>query len=124
MNTTTWRPDTCNCVIEYEWDPAVPQDARVHTARSAKPCAVHATIQALSGHVGTHAAVLDENQRKNKVVGAARETNPTLTDDDVAWSFDAQRVLHVSLRGLPRQALNALQAKADTAHGVGKVKFD
>ena len=27
---TRWRPDTCGCVIEYEWDSDRPEEARRH----------------------------------------------------------------------------------------------
>lgn len=27
---TTWSPDTCNCVIEYEWDDTEDQNTRKH----------------------------------------------------------------------------------------------
>jgi hypothetical protein len=29
---TTWRPDTCDCVISYSWERASSEDTRVHTA--------------------------------------------------------------------------------------------
>ena len=31
IKTTTWSPDTCDCVLHYSWDDEVPQDERVHT---------------------------------------------------------------------------------------------
>ena len=30
VKTTRWSPDTCGCVLEYSWDDALPQEARVH----------------------------------------------------------------------------------------------
>lgn len=30
IQTTRWSPDTCNCVILYQWDDALPDDQRVH----------------------------------------------------------------------------------------------
>ncbi len=29
MKTTRWRPG-CGCVLEYSWDPSVPEDEREH----------------------------------------------------------------------------------------------
>lgn len=33
FRTTRWEPDTCDCVVEYDWDDAVSQDTRVHLFR-------------------------------------------------------------------------------------------
>jgi hypothetical protein len=34
LQTTTWHPDTCGCVISYQWDDAVPAEQRKHTFAS------------------------------------------------------------------------------------------
>jgi hypothetical protein len=31
LKTTLWRPDTCGCEVEYQWDTGQPLDTRVHT---------------------------------------------------------------------------------------------
>jgi hypothetical protein len=30
LQVTTWSPNTCGCVISYQWDDTVPQASRTH----------------------------------------------------------------------------------------------
>jgi hypothetical protein len=34
IQTTTWRPDTCKCVITYQWDDTISENARTHTYKT------------------------------------------------------------------------------------------
>ncbi len=58
---TRWSPDTCSCVIEYEWDDAVDPSVRIHT--------VYNILSACHGHPGTpdqtFKAAIAANQAKN-----------------------------------------------------------
>ena len=57
IKITTWRPDTCECEIEYSWDDTVPQDQRVYTAHQInRACPAH---QAIANKVQHFSAVLD-----------------------------------------------------------------
>lgn len=38
---TRWRPDTCGCVIEYEWDSDDAEETRVHTPVKIDACPDH-----------------------------------------------------------------------------------
>lgn len=61
IQTTRWYPDTCSCVIEYQWDDTVDPAARTHTVSN--------VLSACKGHPGTpqqtFSAALATNQAKN-----------------------------------------------------------
>lgn len=101
IKKTLWSPDTCGCVLEYEWDDSVPTEERTHTpTRATKICAEHtvekvATREANLGigrgketreaHHIVYDAVLAENQGKNRVMAALVESDDfgeTVKDDD------------------------------------------
>jgi hypothetical protein len=69
----TWSPDTCGCVLHYEWDDEATPEARIHTAvddftdvsgnkRVTQRCPEHAEI---ASHHEVHEHVVKENQTKN-----------------------------------------------------------
>lgn len=113
IRTTTWSPDTCSCVVEYEWDDTTTEDERVHSYKNIKKaCAAHAPT--LDGQK-IHDDVKEENQRKNRVVNEIARLHPSLgtpnKDDEgnildyspnpkfITWSFDADRRLKVEIKG-------------------------
>jgi hypothetical protein len=130
INTTTWRPDTCGCEIEYDWDGSVPAEQRVHTvSRVNKKCAAHASTPDIETHFNT---VMEENSRKNKHIGLIVDNFSTLTtlapngskilkDNVVNWSYDANRVLQITITGLTTNQKNTLQTLSNTLLGSGKV---
>ena len=108
MAITRWSPDTCGCVIDYTWDPDVPDGARTHS--------FHAVERICAGHDGLSDpplfdTVLAENQTKNRLHGwavanLARLRHPLedrLSDGvEFRWSFTgtgAGRRLEVWLDG-------------------------
>lgn len=120
MHKNTWRPDTCGCEIEYEWDDAVPAEQRVHTPVKVTGCEHHQA----GDHVAKYTKVLKENQSKNKVLGAILDGVTTAVDvlldendkpikklkrgKKYLWSFDAQRNLVVQLDGFtPKEKADA-----------------
>ena len=150
IRTTRWSPDSCGCSMEYTWDDAVPDNARIHTFKAAPViCPAH---QAIATPLACYNAVLGENVLKNRVFDTARAALnvPIPTQADwvsasigvitpamesfrrferaVRFSYDAQRILHVSLVGfgldLTPPQKPALQAAIDTAHGAGKALVD
>lgn len=138
IHVTRWRPDTCGCDIEYEWDDALPLESRTlsyHATR--KTCAEHA---GLSG-VALYTAIVDNNQRKNRVHGYLLEDNDlaenfTAEDGQVylrfkqgigfGWQWtgaDNDRVLEITVFGIsltiPQR--NKIQNWLDNNFGAGKV---
>ena len=118
-----WKPDTCDCEIEYEWDDSVTEASRVHTPVSIKRCSVHNDISVLADSYNT---LLSENTRKNIVSGLLKE-NLAQGEDDIRekykWSFTGEgldRVLRITFDGLtPTQKLT-LQSLADNRFGANK----
>lgn len=83
IQTTTWRPDTCGCEIDYQWDDTLSEDVRTHDLSAVK--------NACSEHPGLsdqeiYDAVLHENTTKNVVMGIISDNFPAITkqvvDDD------------------------------------------
>ena len=66
-------------------------------------------------------AVMEENARKSGVFAAAVAVVRLKAEAGFTWSFDANRVLRVSIPGLTVPERNAIQAACDTRFGPGKV---
>jgi len=127
MQQTTWSPDTCDgCVVVYEWDDAVPQELRIHTAISVKntdPDFANDTKEI------QYQKILEENQRKNIVIGEIIKNNPKLVDAEgilkkdirIDFSYDKQHVLHLSVSGLNSQEKSDSQNSVNMKVGNGKV---
>lgn len=134
IRTTRWSPDTCGCVIEYEWDDTLPQEARKHDFKNViTRCSEHSGLGKDKAHFDH---VLSENQAKNRVFAEALK-NPklgkiqkndnnedfTVLADGVKfeWSFvgkDGDRKLSVAF---PGSSLTAAEKSALTAiPGVSK----
>lgn len=101
--TTRWSPDTCGCVIEYEWDDSVKDTEREHTiSRIVQPCKEH---EGLGLKDADHfLQVTQENVSKNQafeiVKAKAAEVNP----DTFSYSFDKDRKLVIDVSGLDLEA--------------------
>ena len=120
IRTTTWRPDTCGCVIEYDWDDAVPAAARVHSFRSCGRCAIHQALAPTDA--AAYALVEAENKDKNRAVAAAIAAVPRLAGrhDEVAWAFDGARALDIVLPGGPSAGERTAARAAATALGLSR----
>jgi len=124
MKVTRWSPDTCECVIEYEWDDETEENKRVHKpVRIVHDCGVHG-LKTLKEH---HDAVVEENVRKNQ---AGQLAKTKLGIDDFAyadiWAFDENRVLHIkaSKHTSDSGRKKELQNDVDWKFGLGKVMID
>lgn len=123
LKTTRWRPDTCGCEVEYQWDDSVPQDQRTHAlSRVVKQCANHQGTPAQ-----VFSAVVDENPRKNSVLARAQVALPSQFDAAGnflgTWSYDAARVLRIVTVGLTGNQKRDMQTWCDQNIGVGKVEI-
>lgn len=64
-HVTQWEPDTCGCVLRYEWDDTQSPEERLHVAvEHIHTCDAHAHMG--TDHHDTLAEVLDENRYVNK----------------------------------------------------------
>lgn len=144
-NITTWRPDTCGCVLQYEWDTEVPAEERTHTMHSISKCPAHA-------HLPDHEAFMEateENKHKNILKDEIMNHNPHLRetvvneqgeevvqykkghDPDVL--FDSERNIDVRKKRkdleiiLPDESLvqsRLEQAMSDMKYKVDGVQYD
>ncbi len=75
IKTTRWKPDTCSCVIDYEWDDSISVDSREHTfKRFIKQCSIHQELD--------WTKTLQHNQEKNQAIMSIKETMPELLKAD------------------------------------------
>ena len=139
MKTTRWSPDTCACVMEYEWDETLPVDARMHAIKNVvNVCSFHSS--AASDKSAHFSLVIDENSRKNKIYGQLLNVSnitEILTQDDGSqvvqlkkgitfnWSWSgtgSSRIVTISVTGvnLSTAQKNSLQSWCDSNLGAGK----
>lgn len=124
IKVTRWSPDTCGCKIEYEWDTELDGLQRVHTwVNTVRTCAAHTAHSGPPLYVVVH----EENTRKNWMLGILEASFPEMPKggEQYAWSFDADRVLHVQLpKGTTGTQRNQMKAAADIQFGPGLVVLD
>lgn len=127
MRTTRWSPDTCQCVLEYEWDETVPQEDRVHTFKGiVHRCLIHELLGYLENS-NLYDKVLQENTRKNGVFGdmeiQIKAFGHTFTMDNFRWQFDQDRKLQIEIVDveLTQQQRTNIQTFLDNKFGTGEV---
>lgn len=134
--TTRWSPDHCSCIVEYQWDNTTSENTRVHTyAQHINICVDHAS---LGQNVTAYNAMLDENQRKNKVYQGIIDSLPSQLSStgaaggslksgiiyNVSYTGTApNRVLNVSYTGITLTTAQKSSAQnwCNTNIGSGKV---
>lgn len=77
---TRWHPDTCNCIIEYEWDTEEPAESRHHVFRNCTICSHHAGLSAAA----VYETVGRENRSKNRAYGHLLDSVPRLASSDAS----------------------------------------
>lgn len=116
IKQTTWHPDTCDCVLIYEWDTEHPSETRVHTPVSGLPCDRHSAHYEQGGIAQHHQTVTAENQRKNwavtKLHQAIRESAP----DVVAVTDLHGHPVAMRVRESGVELLQATHPEARAAH--------
>ena len=122
MKVTRWSPDTCDCIVEYEWDEKIPLEDRTLALSAIKrKCPAHASLS----DEAVYAAVSEENPRKNRALGLiANIALPQGSDDEKAhfgmeclWSFGPDRLLKIEVPDLPIQTITLMQDKVTTELG-------
>ena len=106
MTTNRWKPDTCGCVIEYEFDADLPDDQRIISSKNIeKGCIAHP----IEEKVAHYAKVLGENRGKNramkKLLDSLPEEHAKLNENGEredflkrpSFSFDVERKLVLKL---------------------------
>jgi hypothetical protein len=135
IKTTRFSPDTCQCVLEYQWDDTLSETNRTHTLSNyVSKCPAHSGLSDTNGWN----AVFDENPRKNiarqlcldngptglfDLIDGARQLKQNITFN-FSWSGVApDRVLTISFTGinLTTNQKNTIQTALNTRFGVGRV---
>lgn len=130
-----WRPDTCGCVIEELHDPSNPAFG-VQFSAVINKCPAHATVADADVWGVVYANPDGENKRKNLLHKALLETSSlnlsVLAADGTFqwkpgttfnWSYNANRVLEVSISGtnLTTAQRNTVNNFCTTQFGANKV---
>lgn len=114
IKQTTWRPDTCECVIIYEWDTDVSEDERVHTPIATTFCTHHMSLT----REACFAKVTLENTTKNIILDDVQKQIPSLPMEELTWGFDENREFFIDTSKIDSQTalqvdniVNALKDK-------------
>jgi len=118
---TRWSPDTCSCILEYEWDDAEDAGSRQHTLKAVlQKCPNHISLS----DAGIYNEVISENTRKNGVFAETQKVFPSLTTDDYNWSLDDKRKLKVGFLNLSMNAMEKQQLITALENRFGKEKVE
>lgn len=137
IRTTRWRPDTCNCVIEYTWDDALTPDQVIHTLDTIKRrCIDHAHLVT---DTEVYNVVKEENPRKNITQQLLLDNAPNTVYDVntdgtrqfkkgivASWSWSGlapNRLMTITVTGvtLTTNQKNAIQTKLNERFGISNV---
>jgi hypothetical protein len=143
--TNTWRPLTCDCLVEFEFTTDandVPIDATTKVIKVHRTCARHAsTAFQVDSHPFDATANKPRKDQKlhndsliellSRLTGNANYTftdpqsgTVQLKDTAVAWSFDAQGVLVLTFTpNLSGAQRNTLQTACDQKVGANQVRI-
>ena len=126
-NVTRWYPDTCGCVIDFEWDTDNPNDTPVGKT-VVKACEYHPLEDAVSHH----STIIQENQGKNKALKiiadnlasyAKLNDNGSTTPDlsKLSFSFNKDRNIVITAKNINEDDRLNVQLVIDSQIGQGKV---
>lgn len=124
--TTEWRPDTCNCIVEYCWNDSTSEEEREHTEKTVTSvCEFHSSLKTNDEIIS---AIETENIAKNVILQKIAEENPeyaTTTIDDngnetitpdlkkIESEYDDKRELHISLSDADAQKVAEIQSSIE-----------
>ena len=97
---TTWRPDTCECVLTYSG--STDKSGELELVSYENKCSAHTALEDSSAYT----QVLTENRSKNKIVNLVK----TDYNKEAEWSFNEKRELVIKA-GLTEEEKNDLISK-------------
>ena len=130
---TRWSPDTCDCVLEYEWDNELSGADRVHTPTNiVKYCEAHSLVRDKVQHYNF---VHEENSRKNNFYSLFNEHLNHGFEESAkkrefkagfgwAWRFDENRKFIATLTGFNNADKAKLRGLAQVRFGSDKVDVE
>jgi len=130
-----WKPDTCTCDLEFEFDADLDGASRTHRIVNVyNACPAHTNLSSYISQTleGTVVPFHQENQRKNYSLdematrlGLANDENrwTNLQQYLSRWYFDtaSPRVLHIVTKGLTSTQKSQIQTAVNTRFGAGKI---
>lgn len=124
MQLTKWSPDTCSCIIIYEWDKDLEPPERTHIIKEiVHACEAHEILS--DPDIWTY--VFRENTRKNISIDEIctyleTDYQKLLEQFQFTWRFEGEgdsRILYVSLPTLGPQQKIIAQRRIDDVVGEG-----
>jgi len=122
LHTTRWRPDTCACVFEYQWDDEQSDEEREHSLASVVHCCAEHSDD---GQV-LFEKVKQENIGKNEALGLVLENAEKLVEEyedergelkkrfkkgkEPTWEFDHERRLRLSIPDLTTKEIESVNS--------------
>ena len=104
IKTTRWTPDHCKhgrdkCIIDYRWqdDGNDAVDKEITFQRFERTCSDHQTMHDSIGPTRTWNAILEENQRKNKIWKAFVENDDDIGENIIAKDGTPTRTIRKDL---------------------------
>lgn len=82
-----WRPDTCDCVIEFDGH----DGSGNQILSSIQKCAIHTALPDSEAHQ----AVIDENQSKNRAIGILISQHKKIPAENVSWEMNPDRSIKI-----------------------------
>jgi hypothetical protein len=92
IQTTRWRPDTCKCVVDYNWDDQTSEDKREHTLSKIEKCEFHKDFS----DEAAYTMVGGENINKNIVINRIA-VEESIDPAQFEFGFDQDRKLKIIL---------------------------
>jgi hypothetical protein len=139
IRTTRWRPDTCDCVIEYTWDDTLSPDQVTHTLDTVRrKCSFH---ENMPSDTDVWNCIKEENPRKNITNQLILDNSPNSVFDvnedgtrifkkgiEASWSWTGvapNRLMTITVTGivLTTNQKNAIQTKLNERFGINNVTF-
>ena len=119
LKVTRWSPDTCRCVLEYEWDDAEDENTRENTLKAViQKCSYHS----FAADEDVYREVLLENSIKNIAFAEAERIIPSINPENYKWSFDEGRKLKVQFPDVTSAQKAKLLQTFSERFGEGKVE--
>jgi len=120
---TRWSPDTCNCVIELEWDDVADPTTRTHKLTNfVSICNQH---EKTTDDASRYGKVMDENVRKNRAFAICQE-ELKITNEEYSFLYTEDRLLRVRLvgRSVTPSEKGRVNARFNSEFGAGKAVLE
>lgn len=136
MKGTRWRPDTCGCQFDVEFDYDLPIGPQSPVVVASSLCPQHVGLMGMN-HANRFLHVNGQNVRKNDALietymelGLVEDSTvmARLMDQYVENIYltgqDEDRVIHLVMKNMTQGRKNGLQRRLDNKYGSGRVVIE